>query len=185
MKEKSGECRMNTDISNNKSNNNNQNNTTTTEENQEIQMKSFYNEAVFRIFIYGTFTRNEYYEMTFDPATMNYSYVDYVTPGRHKYKIVYLKGGKAENQRVLLETELKVKPRDKELKPHNAPYKINLKTGDMEEKFVRERSVFCDFRDDNISIYNRCFEREAKNIKMYSILLDREAEVRKTGNRGG
>lgn len=74
------------------------------------------------MFIFGTFTRNEYYEMQFDPSTLEYHYFDYMPPGKHRYKIALFKQGKPENQRILLDTTLKVKPRDRELKPWKQPY---------------------------------------------------------------
>jgi len=121
------------------------------------------------LLIMGTFTRNEYIQMVYDEKTKTYNYYDYMPPGTHHYRIVYQKDGNVENQVILLETDLTVKPRDKDIKPLKF-----VDIGKENEKFSKERSVFVDYRLDGPVIYKSAFESDMRFSKIYKVISKQE-----------
>lgn len=126
--------------------------------------------------IVGSFTKNQHVKMVYDNQARSYEYSVYMPPGNHQYKIDWFRYGAGADQ-VLLEGKIAVLPRESKIHPMQDPLKKNsLIVGN--EEFVKERSVFADFRHDEDSVLRKAFETDIRKFTMYDFLKKRN-EVKK------
>ena len=136
--------------------------------------------------ISGTFSNNQSIKMTFNKQQRAFEFSDYLPPGVHHYKICWLKGqgsmittGTQETvdggSEVLLEGNLSIKPRDTDVKPIR---ENEEKAEEKKKEFIKERSVFAEFRlDDEISL-RKAFELDVRRWKLKDATL-KKAEADK------
>jgi hypothetical protein len=135
-------------------------------------------DSSFSIVIIGTFTRNEYIEMVKNEKDQLYHFLDYIPPGLHHYKIIYLRNKSYNDQKILVETTLNVKMRDKEIKPQMDKELVLSPEKKQVCKFIHDRSVFADFRMDTAHVFKTCFENDQKYIKLYRFIPKDEEVIK-------
>lgn len=131
--------------------------------------------------VLGTFSQGQNIPMKFNREQKSFEFIDYVPPGIHHYKVIWFKEQSPNLPQVLLESDLSVKPREIELKVKKGD---KMKEGDdgneevVKEKksFVKERSVFAEFRLDDESVFLKAFELDIARFK-YVELLKKKNEV--------
>ena len=126
--------------------------------------------------VVGSFTRNQHVKMAFDSQARSFEYSAYMPPGNHQYKIDWFRNGAGADQ-MLLEGKIAVLPRESKIHPVQNSLKKNVLIVGNEE-FVKERSVFADFRLDDEALLRKAFECDIRKFTMYDFLKKRN-EVNK------
>jgi len=117
----------------------------------------------------GTFTRNQDIRIHYDQKEGCFYYYDYLPPGVHNYKIYWQKGQSAEECQVLMQGNIFIKPRDKEIKVNvdKTLFDSSLKS----KQFVKEKSVFADFKLDDEHTLKRAFELDVRRFKLKDLQI--------------
>jgi len=169
----------NNNHSNNKRSKNTRNNRISmdmTDENDTNKLSSGKEEVK----ISGTFSNNIPIKMTFNKQARAFEFSDYLPPGIHHYKICWHRDQAGANENVeagvevLLEGNLSIKPRDTDVRP----VRKTDKSSEEKKEFIKERSVFAEFRlDDEISL-RKAFEMDVRRWKLKDATL-KKAEADK------
>jgi hypothetical protein len=121
------------------------------------------------ILIKGTFTRDDYIAMAYNENDQMYHFIDYIPPGLHHYQIALVRDSNYSHQKILVETDLNVDMREKEIKP-NLDFTSSPSPKKLKKSFDHARSVFAEFRIDCDSVAKICFQNDFKFIKLHNFM---------------
>ena len=122
--------------------------------------------------VVGTFTKNQDIQISFDRNEGCFYYYDYIPPGVHNYKIYWNRDGNPENHQTLMQGNIFIKPRDTEVKGN-----VDKKMFETVKPFVKDKSVFADFKLDDEHTLKRGFELDVRRFKLRDLQI-KKAEVK-------
>lgn len=108
--------------------------------------------------------------MTFNNLLNIFEFTGYIPPGIHKYKIYRQKYTEESLPENLLEGKIAVKPREMNAYVHSVQ---NKQENPSHNGFIKERSVFMDWRPDDAFVIKKAFDIDVRKFRIKELPMKR------------